>query len=200
MRLFKSSFKMMRSSSRVRQNIKSTLSISSLFLLCCALLLGITFYSSRKTFSSDDGSQSDKFLSSATKNYNLMTESVLRNWRDKVTAGEVECTIGIIIPYFLILNDCIKFALKISFENVDYMNTNKLEQDHPCVIEIIRRQFLAPPAPSNVPYSFSNVTECDSGWNVTTIFDPNGDPSMGQTAKILTLLKNMVIKLHWLIL
>lgn len=32
------------------------------------------------------------------------------------------------------------------------MNANKLEQDHPCVIEIIRSKFMTPPAAENEPY------------------------------------------------
>ena len=62
----------------------------------------------------------------------------------------------------------------------DYINQNKLAQDHPCVIDIIRRQFLHDPSPRDVPY------------NMTSSTDPNGEPSPGQVPIILRLLKNQV--------
>ena len=64
----------------------------------------------------------------------------------------------------------------------DYINANKLAQDHPCVIDIIRRHFLHSPSPSGIPY------------NMTSSLDPNGDPSPGQVPIILRLLKNQVYK------
>jgi hypothetical protein len=33
----------------------------------------------------------------------------------------------------------------------DYMNANKLPQDHPCVIENIRKHYLNKPPPSDAP-------------------------------------------------
>ena len=68
----------------------------------------------------------------------------------------------------------------MGFRRTDYMNTNKLAQDHPCVIDIIRRHFLHSPSPSGIPY------------NMTSSLDPNGDPSPGQVPIILRLLKNQV--------
>ena len=74
------------------------------------------------------------------------------------------------------------------------MNEKKLEQDHPCVLEMIRRHFLHPPSPRDVPYSFANITEFEyPGTDIEDVFDPNGDPSMGQTHHILKLLRNMVL-------
>ena len=64
---------------------------------------------------------------------------------------------------------------------LELMNTKQLPQDHPCVIDIIRRQFLFDPSPRNVPYNMSKST------------DPNGDPSQEQTPIILNLVKNKVL-------
>ena len=63
------------------------------------------------------------------------------------------------------------------------MNDNKLAQDHPCVIDMIRRHFLHDPSPADVPY------------NMTSSTDPNGEPSMGQVPIILRLLNNQVYRL-----
>ena len=62
----------------------------------------------------------------------------------------------------------------------DYINENKLQQDHPCVIDIIRRDYLNPPASWEVPYILGSSTE------------PNGDPSPGQAQHVLKLLNNQV--------
>ena len=35
------------------------------------------------------------------------------------------------------------------------MNTLRLQQDHPCVIEMIRKHFLIPPSPPDVPYDLT---------------------------------------------
>ncbi|XP_057380607.1 protein Star-like [Daphnia carinata] len=60
--------------------------------------------------------------------------------------------------------------------DLDYINANKLEQDHPCVIEIIRQFFLNKPPPSNIPLKLdSNDTR---------------NRSPGQTDVIMRLLKN----------
>lgn len=36
------------------------------------------------------------------------------------------------------------------------MNNRKLEQDHPCVLKLIRLKFLELPASRDVPYNLSN--------------------------------------------
>ena len=64
----------------------------------------------------------------------------------------------------------------------EYINSNKLAQDHPCVIDIIRRQFLYDPSPRNVSY------------NMTKSIKPDGDPSQEQTPTILNLLNNKVYR------
>lgn len=63
---------------------------------------------------------------------------------------------------------------------LDYMNTNKLPQDHPCVIETIRKHYLNKPSPPDVPYKLDS--------------DDNNDRSPGQTGVIFRLLKNQVCK------
>ncbi len=63
------------------------------------------------------------------------------------------------------------------------MNSNRLAQDHPCVIDIIRRHYLNAPQPAHVPYNLTN--------NGST--SDNYDPSAGQSSVILNLLKNLVI-------
>jgi hypothetical protein len=35
------------------------------------------------------------------------------------------------------------------------MNALRLQQDHPCVIEMIRKHFLIPPSPPDVPYKLT---------------------------------------------
>lgn len=61
------------------------------------------------------------------------------------------------------------------------MNEQKMAQDHPCVIDIIRRQFLHPPASANEPYNLYGGGE-----------HIDYDPSSGQSRIILDLLKNKV--------
>ncbi|XP_057368447.2 protein Star-like, partial [Daphnia carinata] len=59
---------------------------------------------------------------------------------------------------------------------IDYMNANKLPQDHPCVIETIRRHYLNKPSPPDVPLKLAS--------------DDSDDRSPGQTGVIFRLLKN----------
>ena len=61
----------------------------------------------------------------------------------------------------------------------DYANTYRLEQDHPCVIEIIRREYLTLPSPTKL--------------NTLNLKHPEVvDPSAGQSIAVLTHLKNKV--------
>ena len=62
---------------------------------------------------------------------------------------------------------------------LDYMNDNKLAQDHPCVINTIRRQFLEPPSPLNVPYQLTDASSTQSDHS-----------QAGQVTDILNYLKN----------
>jgi len=39
----------------------------------------------------------------------------------------------------------------------DYINTHKVTQDHPCVLDIIRHKFMNPPVPRDVPYELEDV-------------------------------------------
>ena len=61
------------------------------------------------------------------------------------------------------------------------MNANQLAQDHPCVINIIRRHYLVPPSPVDAPYNLKNLN------HTTEDLSQIGAPS-----KILSLLKNKV--------
>ena len=57
------------------------------------------------------------------------------------------------------------------------MNAHRLQQDHPCVIEIIRRKYLHHPSPPEaLSLSHPEVV----------------DPSAGQSATVLPYLKNKV--------
>ncbi len=59
------------------------------------------------------------------------------------------------------------------------MNNHRLQQDHPCVIEIIRRKYLHSPSPREaLNLSHPEVT----------------DQSAGQSAIVLPYLKNKVYK------
>lgn len=60
----------------------------------------------------------------------------------------------------------------------DYVNTHQLPQDHPCVLDIIRRQFLNKPASKNLPLNLQ--------------YPDNKEQSAGQVKAILRLLNNMV--------
>lgn len=63
------------------------------------------------------------------------------------------------------------------------MNANRLAQDAPCVIDIIRRHFLYAPPPSNIPYKLDFVKDGN-----------NYDPSESQKLKnILKYWGNKVI-------
>lgn len=62
------------------------------------------------------------------------------------------------------------FVLKL-----EYMNENKLQQDHPCVIEIIRRFYINGPAHAGAPLILANPDEID--------------PSAGQVTAIIKHLK-----------
>ena len=63
---------------------------------------------------------------------------------------------------------------------LEYANTNQLQQDHPCVIRLIRESYLRQPAPKNVPYNMNHSETID--------------PSDGQSKEILRLLHNQVNK------
>lgn len=68
---------------------------------------------------------------------------------------------------------------------IDSMNDEKLSQDHPCVIETIRRRYLHPPADPDVPYVLNA---------------PNTiDPSVGQAKSILKYLGNQVKDIYGLL-
>ena len=63
--------------------------------------------------------------------------------------------------------------------NVEYMNRNRLQQDHPCVVNYIRRHYLNSPAQRNVPLKLDYPEEKEPS--------EHGQPSV-----ILDLLHNKV--------
>ncbi|KAK4007005.1 hypothetical protein OUZ56_012160 [Daphnia magna] len=60
----------------------------------------------------------------------------------------------------------------------EYANENKLQQDHPCVIRLIRRKYLLQPAPKTLPYRLT--------------IPESKNPSDGQSQAILRILQNKV--------
>ena len=62
---------------------------------------------------------------------------------------------------------------------LDYFNSKKLPQDHPCVIETIRKHYLNQPSSPEVPLKLDS--------------NDDHDRSPGQTRVILRLLKNQVL-------
>ncbi|XP_057368797.1 protein Star-like [Daphnia carinata] len=88
-----------------------------------------------------------RLLHQSGKKYNLMEESDGQSIFD----NNAECTL-------------------------DYMNTNKIPQDHPCVIETIRKNYLNKPSPPDVPLKLDK--------------EGDHDRSPGQTGVIFRLLKN----------
>lgn len=68
--------------------------------------------------------------------------------------------------------------LVCSFLISEYANANKLQQDHPCVVRLIRRNYLFKPAPRSVQYRLAHPDAID--------------PSDGQSQAILEILQNKV--------
>lgn len=60
----------------------------------------------------------------------------------------------------------------------ELMNTERLQQDHPCVLNNIKKHFLNPPAASNEALHLD--------------YPEIADPSVGQTEAVTYLLKNKV--------
>ena len=94
------------------------------------------------------------------------------NLLDRTAVDLTSCTIGKGVDttswfYF--------FPLSISFW-IEFINANKLEQDHPCVIDIIRRFYLHPPASINKPIRLDDPDKMD--------------PSEGQVTDILKHLRH----------
>ena len=64
------------------------------------------------------------------------------------------------------------------------MNSHKLQQDHPCVIDMIRRFYLYHPPPANVPLRLDN--------------SDGMDPSVGQVTAILKHLEHRQVILFFI--
>lgn len=57
--------------------------------------------------------------------------------------------------------------------STDYINEQKLAQDHPCVIELIRNMYMSQPSPRHVPYNLTDIPT----FNFTTMtLGPPGPP------------------------
>ena len=118
--------------------IKVFYSLASLFFLLFLVQLN------HKEKKSSDFKASSEVEKKYRKRYNLLD--------GPAEVGE-ECTLGnsIII--------CSSFRTG-NMETVhfisDYINENKLAQDHPCVIKLIRQMYLKPPSPRDVPYNLTN--------------------------------------------
>lgn len=68
------------------------------------------------------------------------------------------------------------------------MNENKLAQDHPCVIDTIRRHYLDDPSPITVPYNLTDDENERPGYDDAE----SRDYQSAQSPYILRLLKNKV--------
>ena len=64
---------------------------------------------------------------------------------------------------------------------LEYVNANKLQQDHPCVLEVIRRLFLNKPSPPDAPLRLDHMEQLN--------------PSAGQVTAVQRILRNLVISL-----
>ncbi len=62
--------------------------------------------------------------------------------------------------------------------NIEYANEKKLQQDHPCLIQLIRDKYLLQPASKELPYVLDHPETID--------------PSNGQANDIREILKNKV--------
>lgn len=61
----------------------------------------------------------------------------------------------------------------------EYMNFHRLQQDHPCVVNYLRRHLLKEPALPNLPFKLD--------------YPEVSDPSMGQPNEILQILRHQVL-------
>ncbi|XP_046641597.1 uncharacterized protein LOC124326925 [Daphnia pulicaria] len=68
--------------------------------------------------------------------------------------------------------------LDLSFCTIEYANEKKLQQDHPCLIQLIRDKYLLQPASKELPYVLDHPETID--------------PSNGQANDIREILKNKV--------
>ena len=112
-------------------------------------------------YHSDRGDDLKANLLTTINHIDMVLPSISRNNKD--TIGKYLTVFMIFVLIWIIL---------------EYINENKLPQDHPCVIETIRRHYLKAPSPFDVPFNL--------------VSDSDEDRSPGQTGVILRLLKNQV--------
>jgi hypothetical protein len=86
-----------------------------------------------------------------------------------------DCTLGNISDYrhfiYLLLAEKL-----IKNRNTEYANTHRLQQDHPCVLDLIRKNYLKKPWGPEVPFDLHNPK--------------TADPSAGQAKAIMRILRN----------
>ena len=114
-------------SNRFLPNSKSPVSI--IFVFGCSLVLGVTYYYSHVSLTekcekspstrinTDEAQWDDNFISHATKKYNLMTETGLRDWRARLAANMAKCTIGKKKSKFFTLLNFLHFNTKYKRDN-----------------------------------------------------------------------------------
>ncbi|KZS05653.1 Uncharacterized protein APZ42_031100, partial [Daphnia magna] len=117
----------------------------------------------------------------SNKNWNASKKFQLAK-NDSPDPQTISSVLHSTLPHYNLMEETSEFrksAKQTSYRNkcgLDYMNANKMEQDHPCVIETIRQYFLNKPPPSNVPLKLDS--------------NDAGNRSPGQIDVIMRLLKN----------
>ena len=96
--------------------------------------------------------------------YNILipngdNEFDVSNFKCSISKIRIKLKLTLLLSMFIILK-------------IDFMNENKLQQDHPCVVDIIRQLYLHPPAPVGKATRLSNADEIE--------------PSTGQVPIILS--------------
>lgn len=132
------------------------------------LVLGTMLYLSAVSSSAEKYQRmyENEWYAEASRKYNLLEERYdPPGERLMLSNNTVECSLG------KCKHTRVKFLLLMLPSIVDYANRNKLEQDHPCVIEIIKKQFLIPPPPPQVSLALNSL--------------PIADHSLGKSAVIL---------------
>ena len=130
--------------------------------------------------------------------FNIMEETYGADWPktfDHKSASIKKCTLGNIITLWranwqssltFLNGTIISFDYQIhswiTVSCADYANDHKLQQDHPCVIEIIRQHYLHKPASIQEPYNLKRPAKFHN-------------PSDGPSQAILQLLRNQVLPL-----
>jgi hypothetical protein len=70
--------------------------------------------------------------------------------------------------------------MTVYYVHTEYANAHQLQQNHPCVIYLIKNTYIRQPSSRNLPYKLN--------------FPEIMDPSDGQSKGILRILRNQVIE------